>query len=175
MLKDTDRNDKQPENPMSELVLPAVSKEESDPTRHRIEFGNFVPAFDEDASKFNENPSKGDKGAGRVQEADTTEQATLPRVILYLVTLFPLGQVVTTLGALDALETEGIQPAVLLGRHEMGDWGDVEKADWKANDDAVKTGGRLLSAYTLPQTQTNIWIITESDRSATTLLLPNEY
>ena len=109
------------------------------------------------------------------QKQSELDQAVLPRVILYLVTLFPLGQVVATPGAVDALKTEGIQPSVLLERHETGDWGDLERDDWKANDDAVKTGGRLFSAYTLPQTQTKLWVITESDRSATTLLLPSEY
>jgi hypothetical protein len=135
--------------------------DDNNPTRHAIEFGSFVPAFGE--------------GEGTVHEADKAEALTLPRVILYLVTLFSLGQVVVTPGALDALETEGIQPTVLLERHETGDWGELDTDDWKANDDALKTGGRLLSAYTLPQTQVKVWVITESDRSATTLLLPNEY
>jgi hypothetical protein len=108
-------------------------------------------------------------------EPEKTEQATLPNVILYLVTLFPLGEVVATPSALDALKAEGIHLSVLIARHETGDWGDLERDDWKANDDAVKRGGRLLSAYTLPRTQTQVWVITESDRSATTLLLPSEY
>jgi hypothetical protein len=170
MLKDRGQDDSNPQNQpeMDKPVLPGVSEEDIDPTRHPIEFGNFVPAFDEGVGK-------GDKGTSKNQEADKTDHLAFPRVILYLVTLFPLGQVVATPGALDALETEGIQPAVLIERHETGDWGDLERDDRKVNDDAVKTGGRLLSAYTLPQTQTKIWIITESDRSATTLLLPSEY
>jgi hypothetical protein len=116
-----------------------------------------------------------DSNPQKQPEPEKTEQATLPNVILYLVTLFPLGEVGATPGALDALKTEGIHSSVLLARHETGDWGDLKRDDWKINDDAVKTGGRLLSAYTLPQTQTQVWVITESDRSATTLLLPSEY
>jgi hypothetical protein len=163
MLKDREQGDNNPQNQpeVDKAVLPAVSDEGIDPTRQPIKFGNFVPAFDDSTSK--------------APESERAEQATLPRVVLYLVTLFPLGQVVATPGAVDALETEGIQPDVLLGRHEMGDWGDLEKDDRKVNDDAVKTGGRIFSIYTLPTTQAKVWVITESDRSATTLLLPSEY
>jgi hypothetical protein len=61
-----------------------------------------------------------------------------------------------------------------LRRHARGDWGEVGVEDQRANDRAVQDGGRLLSAYS---TKTNVkfWIITEADRSATTVLLPEEY
>jgi hypothetical protein len=59
-------------------------------------------------------------------------------------------------------------------RHSSGDWGDVGLEDWNANDEALALGARLLSAYQL-ETQGRLWIITEADRSATTILLPAEY
>jgi hypothetical protein len=55
-----------------------------------------------------------------------------------------------------------------------GDWGEVSEADWRANNAAIKDGERILSAYTL-KTAVRIWVITEADRSVTTILLPAEY
>ena len=85
-----------------------------------------------------------------------------------------LGQVVATPGALEALEDAATQPAELLARHQAGDWGEVPPEDAAENELSLKQGFRLLSAYTLP-TGARIWIITEADRSVTTLLLPSEY
>jgi len=87
---------------------------------------------------------------------------------------FPLGQVVSTPGALRAFEAAGTEPTEFLKRHMVGDWGEVGSKDKKANDADLKDGGRLLSVYTL-KTGVKIWIITEADRSATTFLLPEEY
>ena len=87
---------------------------------------------------------------------------------------FPLGQLVATPGALDALERTGQSPLEFLSRHASGDWGEVCEADKKENDFSVRNGFRLLSAYRL-RDGTKIWIITEADRSATTILLPEEY
>ena len=83
-----------------------------------------------------------------------------------------IGKVVITPGALEAVNSFEISQ--LLGRHVAGDWGDVPGEDWIANDEAVLTGGRLLSSYKT-QNEEKIWIITEWDRSVTTLLLPSEY
>lgn len=88
--------------------------------------------------------------------------------------LFPLGQVVATPGALEALQDAGQEPAMFLRRHVAGDWGEVPPEDAQENELSVKRGFRILSAYTL-NTSVKIWIITEADRSATTLLLPDEY
>ncbi len=88
---------------------------------------------------------------------------------------FQLGQVVATPGALDALERAGTTPLRLLGRHESGDWGDLSDDDIAENEFSLKEGFRLLSAYNLPDTGEKIWVITEADRSVTTLLLPEEY
>lgn len=88
---------------------------------------------------------------------------------------FALGRIVATPGALDALEQAVVSPTELVGRHLSGDWGNVDEADWQANDRALLEGARLLSAYALPVTGERIWVITEWDRSLTTLLRPDEY
>jgi hypothetical protein len=88
--------------------------------------------------------------------------------------LVPLGQVAITPGAQDTLTACGQEPRRFLLRHLRGDWGDVSAEDQAANDQALHDGDRLLSAYTIGDGVT-LWIITEADRSATTLLLPDEY
>jgi hypothetical protein len=87
---------------------------------------------------------------------------------------FPLGQTVATPGALEALRSAGETPLPYLVRHASGDWGDVDEEDKAENELAVKDGLRILSAYRLAD-GTKIWVITEADRSATTILLPEEY
>lgn len=88
--------------------------------------------------------------------------------------LFSLGQIVSTPGALQALEAAGQTASKFLVRHALGDWGDLCPEDKQANDEAVADDLRILSAYRLSD-GVKIWIITECDRSATTLLLPEEY
>jgi hypothetical protein len=88
--------------------------------------------------------------------------------------LFSPGQIVSTPGALDALEVNEIDPRTYLRRHLTGDWGDVCEEDRKENELSLKRGYRLMSVYKLNNGQT-LWIITEADRSATTFLLPEEY
>lgn len=83
--------------------------------------------------------------------------------------LFPLGQIVATPGAL-ALEVDFVP---YLAMHQCGYWGDVCQEDWQENDLSVKEGFRILSAYDTGNGR--IWIITEHDRSVTTVLLPDEY
>jgi hypothetical protein len=87
---------------------------------------------------------------------------------------FPLGQTVATPGALEALKEAGQVPATLLARHQSGDWGDEPTEDMRENEVSLEKGFRLLSAYRLT-TGVKVWIITERDRSATTILLPAEY
>ena len=86
---------------------------------------------------------------------------------------FKLGQLLTTPGVIDAAGGEDLMP--YLSRHASGDWGTVNAADSRANDRALKEGTRLLSAYTLRDGTTRIWIITEADHASTTILLPDEY
>jgi len=87
---------------------------------------------------------------------------------------FSLGQVVATPGALAALEEAHQAPGEFLHRHQGGDWGVVCEEDKTENELGLKEGFRLLSAYML-STGVKIWVITEADRSATTILLPDEY
>lgn len=90
------------------------------------------------------------------------------------VALFPLGEVVATPGALDLLDRTETNGYDLLLRHQFGDWGSVPLEDDEANQAAVLNGDRILSSYYLNPDE-RIWIITEADRSFTTLLLPDEY
>ena len=85
---------------------------------------------------------------------------------------FPLGQLVMTQGASSALSVADITAAVR--RHVQGDWGEVDQEDWRENDLSLEEGFRLLSAYTSEGGE-QFWIITEADRSVTTVLLPSEY
>lgn len=87
---------------------------------------------------------------------------------------FSLGQVVATPGALDALIEAGHTPFEFLDRHVCGDWGELPPEDETANEQALLIGARLFSAYNLND-GARLWVITEHDRSATTLLLPTEY
>ena len=89
-------------------------------------------------------------------------------------TLFTLGQVVATPGALSALQKAEQQPAEFLDRHVNGDWGEVLEEDKRENEFSVQHGFRILSAYTTTAGD-KIWLLTEADRSFTTILLPSEY
>ena len=85
---------------------------------------------------------------------------------------FLLGRTVTTRGAVD--ELDGSDVLASIARHARGDWGDLCLEDKQANDDALRVGARLLSAYRTDAGR-KFWIITEADRSTTTVLLPEEY
>ena len=85
---------------------------------------------------------------------------------------FHLGQTVITRNALDTLEAQSVRTAML--RHMNGDWGEVCDSDCKSNDHALATEGRLLSVYR-DSGGVTFWIITEWDRSVTTVLLPEDY
>jgi len=96
--------------------------------------------------------------------------AVLPR--------FDLGRMLATPGALATLAEAGIAALDLLARHARGDWGDLEAEDRNANEHAVRSGERLLSAYNVGADR--VWVITEAAddagrRAASTLLLPSEY
>ena len=89
--------------------------------------------------------------------------------------LFPLGKIVATPGALSLLARSGVNPAELLERHRLGDWGEVPPEDASENDFSVRNGFRILSSYRVGNQKARIWVITEADRSSTCLLLPEEY
>lgn len=85
---------------------------------------------------------------------------------------FPLGQTVATPGVLASIPLGEIQLA--MAKHHYGDWGNLDPEDKQANETALKRGSRLLSAY-ISKGGIKFWIITEADRSVTTVLLPSEY
>ena len=86
---------------------------------------------------------------------------------------FPLGRVVATPGALKLLKEVGEDPLYYLARHRSGDWGDLNPHDRRENELSLKHGWRLISSYLIGDR--HLWIITEVDRSGTTILLPEEY
>jgi hypothetical protein len=88
--------------------------------------------------------------------------------------LFSLGYIVATPGALQALEAAGEQPNQFLDRHASGDWGEIGDEDKRENDISLRQGLRILSAYTTSNGD-KIWISTEADRTATIIMLPEEY
>lgn len=83
-----------------------------------------------------------------------------------------LGRTVATRAAVAVLSLEDI--ALALSRHAQGDWGEVGSQDSQANDAALRDGARLLSSYD-SATKVRFWVITEGDRSVTTVLLPDDY
>ncbi len=86
--------------------------------------------------------------------------------------LFDLGRVVITANALNQLQEADVLMALAL--HVTGHWGEVDEEDWQENQRSLEHGWRLLSVYT-DSNQTKFWIITEADRAATTVLLPEDY
>jgi hypothetical protein len=84
-----------------------------------------------------------------------------------------LGRVVATPGALKLLTEARAHPFDLLARHAAGDWGDLCAFDHRQNEITLREGLRVLSSY--PVGEKSVWIITEADRSVTTILLPEEY
>lgn len=87
---------------------------------------------------------------------------------------FSPGMIVATAGVQALIESNALHPQPYLLRHLHGDWGDVPPEDWEQNQCALELGNRLLSVYHLTD-EVTLWIITEGDRSVTTLLLPDEY
>jgi hypothetical protein len=85
----------------------------------------------------------------------------------------PLGRVVATPGAMTLLSQAGEDPFGYLARHATGDWGELCAFDRRQNEIALREGNRILSSY--PVGGGKVWIITEADRSVTTILLPEDY
>jgi hypothetical protein len=85
---------------------------------------------------------------------------------------FPLGNIYITRGAQEKLNNQEVTQALI--RHVCGDWGNLCLEDWELNNEAVVRGFRILSSY-VAQNGQKFWIITEADRTATTILLPEEY
>ena len=110
-----------------------------------------------------------DTGQAAACTSDTSAHAVLAGT-----PLFSLGQVLATPGALGMLEALQLSPLSFVVRHVSGDWGNICSEDRQANSEALVHSFRLMSVYVLSATQ-RLWIITEADRSSTTLLMPEEY
>ncbi len=89
-------------------------------------------------------------------------------------TTFSLGRLVATPGALQALAESGQTPGCFLARHACGDWGLLGEEDRRLNDEALRDGSRLLSVYKTLR-GVRLYVITEADRSVTTILRADEY
>jgi hypothetical protein len=100
------------------------------------------------------------------QNSSTTQPATITR--------FALGQTYITPGAEEALMIAGQTPIEFLRRHMSRDFGELADEDVQENEVSLREGFRVLSAYSTSRGQ-RLWIITEADRSSTTILLPDEY
>jgi hypothetical protein len=87
---------------------------------------------------------------------------------------FPLGATYITPAAQEALMSAGRTGIEFLRRHVSGDWSDLSEQDAQENETSVRVGLRILSTYRI-STGEKLWIITEADRSSTTILLPSEY
>jgi hypothetical protein len=88
---------------------------------------------------------------------------------------FPLGRVVCTRALLEHLVKIGDSALPYLARHQNQVWGELDPEDKRANDQALRTGGRVLSKYRLKDRVSHIYVITEHDRSYTTLMFCSEY
>ncbi|API73565.1 hypothetical protein [Ralstonia pseudosolanacearum] len=97
---------------------------------------------------------------------ETTSAPSPPRL--------PLGHLLATPAASAALQAAGVSIFKLLNRHARGDWGDLSEEDHQQNNLAAMTGQRVLSSYLLSSGQ-KVWVVTEWDRSMTTVLLPDDY
>ncbi len=87
--------------------------------------------------------------------------------------LFSLGRTLATPAAREELSELNYSPLDLLRRHMSGDWSEMDEEDQQSNHEAITEGSRIFSAYTIQGVK--FWVITEADRSSTTILLPSEY
>jgi hypothetical protein len=126
-----------------------------------------LAAFERAWQRFSSDPSEHHYGLLRTGEEILTRALFKPGK-------FELGVCLATPGARDAMSEAGHVPPEFLLRHKHGDWGELGDEDKRANEAALRSGGRLLSAYRT-RLDAKLWVITEWDRSATTLLLPEDY
>ena len=103
----------------------------------------------------------------QAHQEESLEKRAMPKV------LFDMGQIVVTPGASYGLHLIERHPVQLLARHATGDWGRLPEQDIEENERSLKHGYRLFSAYDVEDAR--FYVITEHDRSVTTVLLPEEY
>jgi len=137
-----------------------------------VDWHEIADAFLEEV---NPDPSDDDDQAeddDEEQSRETFEEEKRERIEQQKEPHFELGRLVSTPGALEALTREDIDRAIT--RHHRGDWGEVDRHDWRENETSLREGFRLMSVYTAENGQ-KFWVITEADRSSTCVLLPSEY
>lgn len=108
------------------------------------------------------------------QPTSEAPRATVQLIPARRVPLFPLGKVCATPGLIDALRDNAQSPLSFIARHVNGDWSEMDAHDQQANTESVTNGTRIFSSYRMKDGE-KLWVITEADRSVTTLLLPSEY
>ena len=118
-----------------------------------------------------ERPGRAVSLAGLFYEVQTMDATTMDEIGMSEVKFSP-GRLAITRGALEELSTEDVLLA--LGRHLIGDWGDVCQEDWRENEYSLSEGLRLWSVYHTRE-EKKFYVITEHDRSQTKVLLPTEY
>lgn len=111
-----------------------------------------------------------------ITSSPSTEASSTPPAVSLAPPRFTLGQLVSTSAVNDLVESGQLNPMPFIRRHALGDWGDLPEEDRQSNEQALQYGDRLLSVYdTNLDDEPRLWIITEADRSVTTLLLPSDY
>lgn len=135
--------------------------------RRRPDYRHYLQAFDRARRLYQDEPSSHHLAVLLAGEAILYRELAKPG-------RFELGQHVLTPGAMEAIRTAEQVPPEFLLRHQHGDWGELDEDDRRANDQALIHGSRLFSAYHT-RLDEKLWVITEWDRSVTTLLLPEEY
>jgi hypothetical protein len=134
---------------------------------HRPAWRTYLAAYERAVSQFQADPTPANLALLQTGEEILSRELWKPG-------RFELGQTVATPGAVEAMQRGFHIPPEFLLRHKHGDWGELGDEDKQTNDQGLISGSRLLSAYTT-RTSERLWVITEWDRSVTTLLLPAEY
>ena len=133
----------------------------------RVDYRTYLSAYAQARRRYQAEPTPHNLGILHAGEEILIRELFKPG-------RFELGQLVMTPGAGEAIQTAGHIPPEFLLRHKHGDWGDLPEEDVRENAWSLAHGARLFSAYATRREE-RLWVITEADRSATTLLLPAEY
>lgn len=104
---------------------------------------------------------------------DSTDSAGQTQAVPRNIPLFPLGTVVATPGVIEHFKLHQINAQEFIDRHQCGDWSTLQLEDSRENEFSLQQNFRILSYYEIAGER--VWIITEADRSSTTLLFPSEY
>ena len=134
---------------------------------HPPDYRTYLAAYEQAWRRYQAEPTPHNLGVLHAGEEILIRELLKPGK-------FALGQIVGMSGALTAIETAGDVPPEFLLRHKHGDWGELDEEDRAENERALVHGSRLFSAYSTRREE-KLWVITEWDRSATTMLLPSEY